>query len=175
MAIEYLVSWHWTVIRAQQGSLYYFDLTDRAISTKKWNNCGNKRGNLCLTFFQGCSVVSLWLWENNRLTHTHLNHLFIGPYNLPIVFRDRGIIMSPSLLFFQLITNLVWDRCRSAQNNSRSQVTFSARKYLRLFWREGWGGDWCCCFKHNLEYNYFPRLVKVIIRILQPFLCFFFH
>ena len=26
-----------------------------------------------------------------------------------------------------------------------------------------------------LEYTYFSRLVKVIIRILQPFLCFFYH
>ena len=31
------------------------------------------------------------------------------------------------------------------------------------------------CFKHFLEYKYFSRLVKVIIRILQPFLCFFFY
>ena len=51
-------------------------------------------------------------------------------------------------------------------------MTFSARKYLRLCWREGWG-DWHRCFKHFLEYTYFSRLVKsFIIRILQPFLCF---
>ena len=31
---------------------------------------------------------------------------------------------------------------RLAQNISRSQVTFSARKYLRLCWREGWKGGW---------------------------------
>ena len=55
---------------------YYFDLPDRAISTKKWNNCGNKRGNLYLTFLHGCSLVSSWLWENNRLTYTHPNLLF---------------------------------------------------------------------------------------------------
>ena len=34
---------------------------------------------------------------------------------------------------------------------------------------------WRCCFKHFLKYTYFKGLVKVIIRILQPFLCFFFH
>ena len=34
--------------------------------------------------------------------------------SLPIVFRDRGIVMSPSLLFSQPITNLVRNRCRSA-------------------------------------------------------------
>ena len=59
-------------------------------------------------------------------------------------------------------------------NNSRSQVTFSAGKYLRLCWREGLVG-WNRCFKHFLEYTYFSKLVKVIIRILQPFLCFFFQ
>ena len=29
---------------------------------------------------------------------------------LPIVFRDMGIIISPSLLFSRPITNLVWNR-----------------------------------------------------------------
>ena len=31
------------------------------------------------------------------------------------------------------------------------------------------------CFKHSLEYKYFSRLVKIIIRILQLFLFFFFY
>ena len=43
--------------------------------------------------------------------------------------------------------------------NSRSLVTFSARKYLRLCWREGWG-ELTSLFKHLLEYTYFSRLVK---------------
>ena len=38
---------------------------------------------------------------------------------------------------------------------------------------KGGVGGWRRCFKHFLEYSYFSRLVKVIIRILQPFLCFF--
>ena len=40
---------------------------------------------------------------------------------------------------------------------------------------EGGVGGWGCYFKHFLEYTYFSRLVKIIIMILQPFLCFFFH
>ena len=56
--------------------------------------------------------------------------------------------------------------------------TSSARKYPRLWWREEWGwgeggGGWRRCFKHFLEYTYFLRLVKAIIRILQPFFMFF--
>ena len=52
-------------------------------------------------------------------------------------------------------------------------MTFLARKYLRLCWREGWGLS--RCFKLILEYyTYFSRMVKIIIRILQPFLCFSF-
>ena len=92
----------------------------------------------------GCSS---WLWENNyltvHLTYTHPNLLFhwsLSPA-LPIVFRDKGIVISPSLLFSQPITNPVWNGCRSPPYNSHSQVTFSARKYLRLCWREGWGVD----------------------------------
>ena len=92
----------------------------------------------------GCSS---WLWENNyltvHLTYTHPNLLFhwsLSPA-LPIVFRDKGIVISPSLLFCQPITNPDWNGCRSPPYNSHSQVTFSARKYLRLCWREGWGVD----------------------------------
>ena len=39
---------------------------------------------------------------------------------LPIVFRDRGIVMSPSLLLSQLITNRVWNRCRSTVHDDSS-------------------------------------------------------
>ena len=45
----------------------------------------------------------------------------IGPYNLhyiSIVFRDGGIVRSPSLLISQSITNLVWNRCMSAPYNT---------------------------------------------------------
>ena len=37
------------------------------------------------------------------------------------------------------------------------------------------GGGGRRCFEHFLKYTYFSRLVKAIIRILQPFLPFFFH
>ena len=50
------------------------------------------------------------------------------------------IVMSPSLLFFQPITNLVWNRCRSAQNKARSQVTLSAREKLSTLLDGGVGG-----------------------------------
>ena len=48
--------------------------------------------------------------------------------------------MSPSQMFFQPITNLVWNRCRSAQSNSRGQVTFSARKIPSTLLEGGVGG-----------------------------------
>ena len=44
---------------------YYCDLPGRAISTKKWNNYGNKKENLYLTFPHSSSSVRSWLWENN--------------------------------------------------------------------------------------------------------------
>ena len=40
-----------------------------------------------------------------------------------------------------------------------------------FFW--GGGRGWRRSFKHFLECTYFSRLAKVIIRILQPLLCFF--
>ena len=54
------------------------------------------------------------------------------------------------------------------------QVTFSAGKYLRLCWREGWGVDVVVLITF-WNTHIFLRLVKIIIRILQPFLRFFFH
>ena len=67
-------------------------------------------------------------------------------------------------------------------NNSRSQVTFNFRRENIFDFaggRDPGGGGGgvgrCRCFKHFLEYTYFSKLSKVIIRILQPFLCFFFH
>ena len=53
-----------------------------------------------------------------------------------------------------------------------SQVTFRRKNTLDFAGGRG-GGSWRRFFKHFLEYTYFSRLVKVIIRILQPFLCFF--
>ena len=50
--------------------------------------------------------------------------------------------MSPSRLFFQPTTNLVWQRCRSAQNNSPCQEDFFASKVSSTLLEEGfgWGG-----------------------------------
>ena len=62
---------------------------------------------------------------------------------------------------------------------ARRLLIFGA-KYLRLCWKDflgffggGGGRGWRRCFKHFLECTYFSRLAKVIIRILQPLLCFF--
>ena len=57
------------------------------------------------------------------------------------------------------------------------QITAVARWLFRcentFDFAGGRGGGWHGCFKLFVEYyTYFSRLVKVIIRILQPFLCF---
>ena len=69
----------WLVDNRNKGPtrFYFFYLPDRAISTKKWNNSGNKKENLYLTFLLGCSSVSSWLWA----TPIQTSYL-IGPYNL---------------------------------------------------------------------------------------------
>ena len=60
----------WLVDNGNKGPIkfHYFDLPGRAISTKKWNNYGNKKENLYLTFLHCCSSVPSWLWENNPFT-----------------------------------------------------------------------------------------------------------
>ena len=51
---------------------------------------------------------------------------FIGPWPaLPIVFGERGIVMSPSLLFSQPITNLVCNRCHFSGKSQISQISYS--------------------------------------------------
>ena len=81
-------------------------------------------------------------------------------------------------MFFQPITNLVWNRRRSAQNNSRSQVTFSARKIPSTLVEGGVGGGggwgWRRCFKHFLEYTYFSRLVRWLLGYNNHFYVFSF-
>lgn len=39
---------------------------------------------------------------------------------LPIFFRDKSLVMSPSLLLSQPITNRVWNRCRSTVHDDSS-------------------------------------------------------
>ena len=68
---------------------FFFYLPDRAISTKKWNNCGNKNENLYLTFLQGCSSVSSWLWATPIQTS-----YFISLYNLHyLLFSGMGAML----------------------------------------------------------------------------------
>ena len=78
--------------------------------------------------------------------------------------------MSPSLLFLQpIITNLVWNRCRSAQNNSVARCLFRHENTFDFAGGKGvkLEGGLSCCLEHFLEYTYFSRLVEVIFRMLQ--------
>ena len=50
------------------------------------------------------------------------------------------------------------------------------KNFLIITFTKGGRGGWkvdVLVPKHFMEYTYFSRLVKVIIRILEPFLCFF--
>ena len=60
----------------------------------------------------------LVIWE--QVTYTVLNPLFHWSPLIctSIVFRDRGIVMSQSLLFSQPITNSLANRCRSPSNSA---------------------------------------------------------
>ena len=71
-----------------------------------------------------------------------------------------------SLTFLHGCSSWPWE------NNSRSQVTFSTRKYPRLCWREGRGrgGGW----RRWNTLNFRNCFNKVILRILELFLCFSF-
>ena len=109
----------------------YLDLPDRAISSEKWNNCGNQKENLYLPFLHGCSSVSSWLWENNRLTYTHSNLLFqwVPVTCTTYCFQLWGhCYVTISIVFppnHKLITYLVgMGADRPPINNTRSQVTF---------------------------------------------------
>ena len=122
---------------------------------------------------RGCEKIIDWL------TPIQTSY-FIGPYNLHyLLFSGIGALlclMSPSLLFSQPITNLVWNRCRSAPYDSRSQFTFSARKSVDFAGGIGLGGGGVDVVVLSMFWNtHIFRDWYVIIRILQPFLCFFFH
>ena len=47
-------------------------------------------------------------------------------------FRERDIVMSPSLLFSQPITNLVWNRCRFS-GNSQTSYSVNVSRIQRCF------------------------------------------
>ena len=123
----------WLVDNGNKGptKFYYFDLPGRAISTKKWNNYGNKKENLYLTFLHCCSSVPSWLWENN-------------PFKPFIKVVARWLLRRENTVVGSWPTTLLEGGVR--------------------------GVDLVV-----LEYTYFSRSVKVIIGILQPFSCFFYH
>ena len=103
---------------------------------------------------------------------------FIGPYNLHyLLFSGIAALLCHHPYCF----------CSQSQTlfgigAGRPKITSVTRCLFRLEntfdftgGRSGGGGGWCRCFKHFLEYTYFSRLVEVILRILQPLLCCFFH
>ena len=120
---------------------------------------------------RGCEKITDWP------TPIQTSH-FIGPYNLHyLLFSGIGALLCHHPYCF----------CSQSQTlfgigAGRPKITAVTRC---LFRREntfdftggrGGGGEcWCRCFKHFLEYTYFSRLVEVILRILQPLLCCFFH
>ena len=82
--------------------------------------------------------------------------------------------MSPSLLFSQPITNLVWNRCRSAPYNSRNQVTFSARKYLWLCGKGGGGGGDLVVLSTFRNTHIFRDRWRSLLGYYNPFYVFSF-
>ena len=109
------------------------------------------------------------------LTYTHPNLLFdfIGPCNLHyLLFSEIGALLCHHPHCFpsqsQTLFGMVAGRPPIL---SRSQVTLSARKYLPLCWREGWGVD--VVVLSTFWNTYFSRLVKIIIRLLQLIFVFF--
>ena len=164
----------WLVDNRNKGPtrFYYFDLPDRVISTKKWNNCGI-RLEICTSPSSmvaprspcGCQKITDWPTP------------IFGSYNL-------------NYLLFSGIRVLLCHHpyCFSSQSQTlfvigvgRPKVTAAARWLFRREntfdfpgGRDG-GRGWRRCFKHFFGTQIFSRLVKVFITILQPFSCFFFH
>ena len=80
--------------------------------------------------------------KNSRLTCTVLNLLFHWSSLIctSIVFRDRGIVMSQSLLFYQPVINNLSNRCRSKKlgkalfsGKVATKHNLSQKKYLGDF------------------------------------------
>ena len=80
--------------------------------------------------------------KNSRLTCTVLNLLFHWSSLIctSIVFRDRGIVMSQSLLFYQPVINNLSNRCRSKKlgkalfsGKVATKHNLSQKKYLGAF------------------------------------------
>ena len=149
-------------------------LTELFLLEMKINDCGNQKENVYLTFLHAWLFsVSSWLRENSR-TPIQTSY-FIGPCNLHyLLFSAIGALLCHHPHCFPSQSQTLF-----GMGAGRPPITAIARWRFR---RENTfdfsgrsGGGWRRCFKHFLEYTYFSRLVKIIIMILQPFLCFFFH
>ena len=114
---------------------------------------------------RGCEKITIW--------PTPITSYVIGPCNLHyLLFSGIGTLLCHHPHCFPSQSQTLF-----GMGAGQPPITIIARW---LFRREntfdfagGKGGGWRRCFKHFLEYTYFWRLVKIIIRILQPFLCFF--
>ena len=116
---------------------------------------------------RGCEKITIWP------TPIQTSY-FIGPCNLHyLLFSGIEVLLChhPHCFPSQSQTLL-------GMGTGRPPITAVARWLFRredtFDFAEGRGGGWRRCFKHFLEYTYFPRLVKIIIRMLQPFFVFSF-
>ena len=111
---------------------------------------------------RGCEKITIW--------PTIQTSYFIGPCNLHyLLFSGIEALLChhPHCFPSQSQTLL-------GMGTGRPPITAVARWLFRrentFDFAEGRGGGGRRCFKHFLEYAYFSRLVKIIIRMLQPFL-----
>ena len=133
-----------------------------------------RKKNVYLTFLHAWLFsVSSWLWENNR-TPIQTSY-FIGPCNLHyLLFSGIWALLChhPHCFPSQSQTLFEMGACRPSIT-AIARWLFQCEDTFDL--AGGRGEGLTSFFKHFLEYTYFLRLVKIIIRILQTFLCFFFH
>ena len=116
----------------------------------------------------GCEKITIWP------TPIQTSY-FIGPCNLHyLLFSGIGALLChhPHCFPSQSQTLFEMGACRPSIT-AIARWLFQCEDTFDL--AGGRGEGLTSFFKHFLEYTYFLRLVKIIIRILQTFLCFFFH
>ena len=97
----------------------------------------------------------------------------IGPWPAPpIVFGERGIVMSPSLLFSQPITNLVCNRRRFSGKSQISQILYSVNvsRIQRCFWVNPWPQAYPST-RPGKSHNQHPLTYRLHIQQRQVKLC----
>ena len=92
-------TFNWLAGRLNKGPtrFYYFDLPDNPFSSKKWNDCGNQKENLYLTFLHAWLVLGLLVAVRKFITiwPTPIQtSYFIGPCNLHyLLFSGIGALL----------------------------------------------------------------------------------